>query len=170
MPDKPSPEDPTGGPELARFLRDWTALWRDELRAQTKDPEGMPMAMLAGIANGTITPEMSAAMETWRAAIAAWTNTTGGPWASTLGGPLADILGGPLADILGGRASAGAPSVDRTAAPRAQAAAAASDARDAEIERLARRVDELEARLAKLETPRRPRASARPNPKASDRG
>ena len=37
-------------------------------------------------------------------------------------------------------------------------AAAAFDPRDAEIERLARRVDELEARIARLEPPRRRRS------------
>lgn len=37
-------------------------------------------------------------------------------------------------------------------------AAAAFDPRDAQIERLARRVDELEARIARLEAPRRRRS------------
>jgi len=75
---------------------------------------------------------IAAAAEMWRAAMAAWTDTLGVPPVRT------------------------AASRDRNAPSRAQAAAAASDARDAEIERLARRVDELEARIAKLEpTPRR---------------
>ena len=41
---------------------------------------------------------------------------------------------------------------------RPSSAAAAFDPRDAEIERLARRVDELEARIARLEAPRRRRS------------
>ena len=92
--------EPKGSPDLARFLQDWTALWREELQAQATDPSSNIMSF----------------------------------WAETLG-----------------------LSRDRVATPRAEAAAAAPDARDAEIERLARRVDELEARLAKLEAPRRRR-------------
>jgi hypothetical protein len=92
--------EPKGSPDLARFLQDWTALWREEMQAQAGDPAGNIMSF----------------------------------WAETLG----------LAR-------------DRATTPRTEAAAAAPDARDAEIERLTRRVDELEARLAKLETPRRRR-------------
>jgi hypothetical protein len=129
MTDKASPEPPKEEPDLARFLQDWMALWREELRAQSDDPEGM-----------------AATMELWRAAMATWMG------ASTMGMP-------PVAsrDPFGGTS-------------RAQAAATASDAGDAAVERdarggidgdrgiverLTRRVDELEARLAKLETPRR---------------
>ena len=68
---------------------------------------------------------MAAAMEAWRAAMALWAGTMR------------------------------APPRDSAAPPRAQAVAAASDARDAEVQRLARRVDERQPRLAKLETPRR---------------
>jgi len=61
------------------------------------------------------------------------------------------VLGAPVVPMLRGlpRDPPGHP---RPAdAPRPAPAAAAPDARDAEIERLARRVDELEARLARLE-------------------
>jgi len=123
MTDKASPDQPQ--PELARFLEDWTALWREELRAQANDPEGMA---------GT--------MELWRAAMAAWTGAMGLP---------------PMP---------AAPPRDQAAGtPRTEAAAAAPDSRDAaverdarrEVERLTRRVDELEARLGKLEATRRRR-------------
>jgi hypothetical protein len=93
--------EPKRNPDLARFLQDWTALWREELRAQAADPSG----------------------------------------------PLGPFI---LSALGLGR--------ERATTPRAEAAAAAPDARDAEIGRLTRRVDELEARLAKLETPRRRRS------------
>ena len=118
MTNKARPGRPTGEPDLARFLQDWTAMWRGEMQAQSNDPEA-----IAG------------AMEMWRAAISAWTDGPGMP---------------PMRGT--------AASHDRAGAPRAKAAAAASDARDAEVQRLARRVDELEARIAKLEATRRRRS------------
>jgi hypothetical protein len=133
MTGKASPDEPKGEPDLARFLRDWTTLWREELQAQADDPEGMKLAMLAGMENGGMSSEMSAAMEMWRAAMLAW----------------ADTVGVPPSSMAGSR--------DRATAPRTEAAAVAPDARDAAVEHLARRVDELEARLAKLETARRRR-------------
>jgi hypothetical protein len=99
-------------PDLARFLQDWTELWRDELNARANDPAGM-----------------ADAMELWRSAMTAWTGALGMP---------------PMAAAR-----------DHAGPPGAEAAAAASDARDDEVRRLTRRVDELEARLAKLEPPRR---------------
>lgn len=141
MTDDASPDEPKAGPkggpkgdaDLARFLQDWTELWREELRAQATDPEKVPLGMLAEMAKGGMTPDMSAAMEMWRTAMVAWSDTLGVPPSSM------------------------ARSRDRPATPRAAAAPAAPDARDAEVERLARRIDELEARLAKLEPVRRRR-------------
>jgi hypothetical protein len=141
MTDETSPDEPQGAPTgmpkgaefLARFLQDWTALWRDELQAQARDPEGVPPGMFPGMQRGGVSPDMSAAVELARAAMTVW------------------------AETLGASPSSMVRSRDRSAPPRTEAAAAASDARDAEVERLARRVDELEARLAKLETPRRRR-------------
>ena len=69
--------------------------------------------------------------EVWRAVMAQWTKGLGGD------GPFDNPAHNP----------AGSPP-----------AAAASDPRDAEIERLARRVGELEARIARLEAPRRRRS------------
>jgi ubiquinone biosynthesis protein UbiJ len=73
-------------------------------------------------------------MELWRGAMTAWTNAFG---------MLPSSLASPLA-------AAGEP-------PRTPAAAAASVSRDDEVHRLTRRIDELEARLARLETTRRRR-------------
>jgi hypothetical protein len=122
------------GPQvLAQFLHDWTSLWQQELQAQARDPGTMQAAALTG-KPGSGSPDMSAAMELWRKAM--------GIWAETLGAS-------PAATVR---------SLDRPIPPRTAAAAAAPDPRDAEVERLVRRVDELEARLAKLEAPRRRRS------------
>jgi hypothetical protein len=125
------PDEPKRPQVLAQFLRDWTDLWREELQAQGSDPEAM--GTFAGISGKGPSPDLAAAMELWRSALRVWTATL-------------DTSPMPAAR-----------SRDRSTAPGTAAAAAASDPRDAEIERLARRVDELEARLAKLETPRRRR-------------
>jgi hypothetical protein len=124
-----NPDEPNGPQVLAQFLQDWTRLWREELHAQASNADASPLAQIPGVGSP---PDLAAAMDLWRKAM--------GTWAETMG------VSAP---------SAG--SRDRSAPSRSAAAAAASDPRDAEIERLARRVDELEARLAKLETPRRRR-------------
>jgi len=100
MTDKPNSDSP----DLARFLQDWGALWREELQAQAGEPDTMEM---------------------WKTAISLW----------------ADALLVPPSSLVPRRDSA----------PRAEAAAAAPDPRDAAIERLVRRVDELETRLGRLE-------------------
>ena len=139
MTDKASPDQPGGGPrgrpqertgegqDLARFLQDWTALWQRELLAQSGDPP-------EGVAKGG---DMGAAAERWRSAMSPWTDAL-----------IGSLKGSPIAAAFTG---------DHAPTPRAEAAAVAPDARDAEIGRLTRRVDELEARLAKLETTRRGR-------------
>ncbi len=128
MTDEAAPKQAGGGPDLARFLQDWTEMWREEARAQTNDP-----AAMAG------------AMEVWRAVMAYW----------------ADAAPSFLAGVSPGMA--GAHDLSRIfrsgpAAARPQTADAASVAVDAEVRRLNRRVDELEARIARLETPRRRRS------------
>ena len=133
MINEPGPDEPSGQQLLARFLQDWTALWRAELQARASDPEAALPGMLAGLFDGGKAPETATVMELLRATTNAWAETFGALQPSMVR------------------------QRDRAAAPRTQAAPAASDARDAEIERLARRVDELEARLAKLEAPRRRR-------------
>lgn len=124
-----NPDEPNGPQVLARFLQDWTKLWGEELHAQAGDADALPPATSARRPGGGSPPDLAAAMDLWRKAMGIWAETS----ASSVG------------------------SRDRSAPPRTAAAAAASDPRDAEIERLARRVDELEARLTKLETPRRRR-------------
>jgi hypothetical protein len=123
---------PKGEADLARFLQDWTALWREELQAQASEPEGI----LGVLANGGTIPNLSAVMEFWRAAMVSWADRSG---VSATGVPSSAQFRDPIT-------------------PGSKAATAAPDARDAEVERLARRVDELEARLAKLEAPRRRRS------------
>ena len=76
-----------------------------------------------------------AAVEMWRGAMALWART----------------LLTPPSGARGRESASGQPAKTGTGA-----AAAAPDPRDAALERLARRVDELEARLATLEKPRRP--------------
>ena len=76
------------------------------------------------------------AQETWRTCLAMWAG-----WSSNL----IKFLPGAPAD--GGAAGRGRPAD----APRPAPAAPAPDARDAEIERLARHVAELERRLARLD-------------------
>jgi hypothetical protein len=147
---------------LARFLQDWTALWREELQAQASDPEGMSAAMPAGMlpgmpdgaaASGAMSGDMTAAMETWRAAMVAWAEAMG---AEAMG---AEAMGADTvaAGTMGVPPATMAASREPPVTSGASAAAAASDPRDAEIDRLARRVDALEARLAKLEPTRRRR-------------
>jgi len=127
MTDKASPDRPTEEADLARFLQDWTAMWRGELQTQANDPEAVV-----------------GALEMWRAAISVWTGALGMP-------PMRPAASRDRAKAREPRA--GQP----IGAPRAEAADVASDPRDAEIERLVRRVVELEARIAKLEAGRRRR-------------
>jgi hypothetical protein len=134
MTDDANPDRPEGPQALAQCLQDWTSLWREELQAQRADPDRMASATLSRIPGMGSPPDLSAAMDLWRTAITAWADTMGASPAAT------------------GR------SRDRSVPPRPSAAAPAPDPRDAEIERLARRIDELETRLAKLEAPRRRRS------------
>jgi hypothetical protein len=75
--------------------------------------------------------------ETWQTLAALWAGVAG-----------AMVQGMPRGVPDG---AAGLPSARPPAAPRAAPFAAASDARDAEVDRLARRVAELERRLADLD-------------------
>jgi hypothetical protein len=134
---------PGAGAGLARFLQDWSALWREELRAQAEDPD----PRLAGLTGGVPGADLAAAMEAWRSAMVVWAQASG---------VSPSLVAAPLEAAL----------ANRVHPSRAETAAAAPDPRDVEIERLTRRVDELEARLAWLEAPRRARAS----PKAGNRG
>ena len=91
---------------------------------------------------------------------ALWQREMRGQASETGPGPATDPWRAAMtlwADPLTGEPATAAPAGERTATSRTQAAAVAPDTRDAEIRRLAGRVDELEARLAKLETNRRRR-------------
>jgi hypothetical protein len=116
----------TGAPDLPdprKLAEDWITLWQSELTAMAADPE---------------------MRESWQTIMTLWAGT------------MSAMLRGPL-----GHTAPRAPHAerhDRTGrqtgphdAPRAAPAVAASDARDAEIERLARHVATLERRLADLE-------------------
>jgi hypothetical protein len=135
MTDPDSPDEPNTGSDLARFLKDWTALWREEMLAQANDPTGIPMSMLAGMAKGVMPAEMTAGMEMWRTGLVAWANAVAVETSSAARAPWA-------------------PTRDSTSAPRAKASDVASDPRDAEIRNLARKIDELERRIAGLEAKR----------------
>ncbi|MDR3538621.1 MAG: hypothetical protein P4L71_19150 [Acetobacteraceae bacterium] len=125
------------GPDLGQLARDWISLWQSELSAIAVDRE---------------------AQETWQAMLALWAGAAGAmlhamPRAGSTAAPSPPSsarAGEPAGhDAQGARRAArraGAEPATGTAA-----AAAAPDPRDAEIERLARHVAELETRLAGLE-------------------
>jgi hypothetical protein len=148
-------------PDMARFLQDWSELWREEIQAQMRDPEGSPWGALAGLAKGGMTREIAAALELWRSAMVNWANISGAATSGSnaTGTRAANPLGvgAPMADAIGGLASFLAAFRESAATPGTASTAPAPDARDAEIERLTGRVNELEARLAELEKPRRRR-------------
>lgn len=133
-----SPEEPDLGganssagstrelPDPRKLAQDWITLWQSELSAMAADPE------------------MRESLQTLMAL-----------WAGTMSAMLRGLpRGGPLEHPSQPAADRhdGAPRQARAAdAPRAAPAHAASDARDAKIDRLTRDVAALERRLAELE-------------------
>src|SRR5580700_10241594 len=122
-------------PDLAALARDWVTLWQSELAAIAADREAQEswqaiLALWAGAAGAMLA-----------AAPRSWTSRTGPSYAGPATvQPATEAAPHEPAD---GRAGAAAP-------PGAAAAAAAPDPRDAEIDRLARHVADLESRLREL--------------------
>jgi hypothetical protein len=122
-------------PDPQKLAQDWITLWQSELSAMAADPE---------------------MRDSWQTLMAVWAGTMSAmlrglprppSYGERHGDPYAEQRGDPATDRY-----------DRTGgqpgtadAPRATPADATSDARDAEIERLARHVATLERRLADLE-------------------
>ena len=114
-------------PDLARFLRDWAALWGEAVQDWASDPAAAEVN------------RMTAAL--WGKLLAASSAGMGLPGMSPRMSPLGTAASGERR-AAASHAPSGTP-----------AAAAAPDARDAAVERLSRRIDTLEARLAALESP-----------------
>jgi ubiquinone biosynthesis protein UbiJ len=126
----PASDSPAAGsPDLQKLAQDWISLWQSELSAMAADRE---------------------LQENWQATVALWAGVATAMLNATAS---AARHGSRYRDDRASRQAGTEP------AAGAQAAAAAPDPRDAEIERLARHIAALEARLGELERgsgPRRP--------------
>jgi uncharacterized membrane protein YccC len=113
-------------PDPRKLAQDWITLWQSELSAMAADPE---------------------MRESWQTVMAFWAGTMSAMLRGLPRAGASERPGNPAADRHD-RTDGHARTAD---APRAAPAHAASDARDAQIERLARNVAALERRLADLE-------------------
>jgi hypothetical protein len=118
--------------DLERLAHDWITLWQSELSAMAADRE---------------------LQETWQATLALWAGVASAAVTAFVRPPRRP--GPPFGDGHDGGATRPEPPAWPTAA------AAAPDARDAEVERLTRHVASLEARLEELERRRHPRRPAK---------
>jgi len=113
----------SASPDLRQVAQDWISLWQSELSALTVDRE---------------------AQENWQTLLAMWAGVATAVINAAPTSRRSTNSTGPRNDRPPGRARS-------EPAQGTSAAASAPDPRDAEIERLARHVAELEARLAALE-------------------
>ena len=155
-PDRPDPaaEQPPGGaaagdrvgpeaaaPDPAALAGDWITVWQSELAALAADREVQEgwqalAALWAGVAGAALAALPRAPVERW-----AGRRTEGFAARADAAGP---VDAGPAHERTDRPAGT-------AAAAGAAAAAAAPEPRDAEIERLHRRIGVLESRLARLE-------------------
>jgi len=131
-PDPQLAGNPADGADFKALARDWITIWHSEMAAAATDREGVE--------------HWQALVQQYAAAWAGAANAMTSAWPDPPPPPSAHTASAGRTH--GGHDTRAA----RPAAPaRAAPAAAAPDARDAEVERLARRVAELERRLAELD-------------------
>ena len=155
-----------GEPDLARYLRDWTAMWWRETQAQMADAldHGTVTGSSAGLRHG-LQDGVEPMLEAWRAAVTLWAEAMlvapsslvaprdRGQAASPRPG---EIRPGEIrpGEARAGETKTGGAGPGEAGEAGAAAAAVASDAVDDALRRLTRRVDDLEARLAGVASPR----------------
>jgi hypothetical protein len=116
------PDDPADAADLKALARDWITIWHSEMAASAQDRE---------------------AQELWQAMATGWADAWAAA-ATTMVDALPDVRPTPRASPAPHEPGGARP----VATPRPPPADAAFDPRDAEVERLARRVADLERRLA----------------------
>jgi hypothetical protein len=119
------------GPDLQKLAQDWITLWQSELSAMAADRE---------------------IQETWQATLALWAG---------IASAMMTTVAGTVRTATSQRDERRTRRARTEYAAGAPPPAAAPDARDAEIERLARHIATLEVRLGELERRRRPRRPAK---------
>jgi hypothetical protein len=129
-------QQPAGEADLRKLAQDWITLWQSELSAMAADRE---------------------LQESWQATMGLWAGVATAMLNATFG----TAQHGATNRHDRNRQYPGRQHSGPEPAAGTKAAAAAPDARDAEIERLARHIAALEARLGELERSGRPRRPVR---------